>query len=242
MRTLAAVALASLLAFSLAGCADDVERYPDGLPATSTTSRSATSTGTGSANATATGTSTASSSSTGPSNAPPVANVTAVPTNGTVPLNVTFSLSASDADGDALSWTLVFGDGNQTTGMALPATVVHSYTTPGSRTATFSVSDGQANATSRVVIQAAAAGEGGGAPATDPRCDRPQITAVGTGPAALYVDDDREDGGIWVYQESNGVAGLQLSADDPIVPPPVSTGPDNLGVEFGCTGGDTLIT
>jgi hypothetical protein len=77
----------------------------------------------------------------------PTANLTAVPGNGTAALNVTFLLSGLDVDGDALNWTLAFGDnGTARTGALLPANVTHAYAAGGLLNVTFTVTDGH-NAT-----------------------------------------------------------------------------------------------
>ena len=150
MRTLAFVAVALLLALTLAGCSNkDPERYPDGVPSTSTSSRPHSS---------STSRSSSTSTSTGPmgaTNHAPTASV-AVVVNGTA---AAFNLTGQDQDNDTLSWVLTFGDGNQTNGTSLPAGLAHNYTAAGNYTANLTVSDGQANATSNVTF---AVGGGGG--------------------------------------------------------------------------------
>lgn len=70
----------------------------------------------------------------------PAASFTASPTNGPVPLSVTFNGAASsDADGDALTFAWAFGDGHTGGG----ATNVHVYTNAGSFTAVLTVTDGK---------------------------------------------------------------------------------------------------
>ncbi|WP_255452706.1 lytic polysaccharide monooxygenase [Aquimarina sp. RZ0] len=74
-----------------------------------------------------------------PTNTPPVADLSATPTVGTTPLEVTFDASGStDADGDTLSYSIDYGDGTSGTGV----TSTHTYTT-GDYTATVTVSDGE---------------------------------------------------------------------------------------------------
>jgi hypothetical protein len=76
------------------------------------------------------------------------------------PLLLSFVINGTDGDGDALSWTLSFGDGSENaTGADLPVTVEHTYFDAGSFTAVLEVSDGQAAgyANLSVVVSAAQA-------------------------------------------------------------------------------------
>ncbi|KRT57715.1 protein of unknown function (DUF5011) [endosymbiont of Ridgeia piscesae] len=74
------------------------------------------------------------------SNQPPTAVASATPDNGVAPLEVSFSSAgSSDADGSIQSYSWVFGDG----GSATDANPSHSYTSPGSYTATLTVTDDQ---------------------------------------------------------------------------------------------------
>ena len=151
MRPLMAIALLGLLTASLAGCADDPERYPDGVPTPSSTSRAQTT------SAAPTSTSSSSSTSTGPApNQAPTGSI-AVALNGT---NATFTLNATDPDGDALVWDLDFGDGNATNGTSLPTVLNHTYVVNGTAnlTATFTVTDGVDRMTYNATL-----GFGGGA-------------------------------------------------------------------------------
>jgi PKD repeat protein len=61
---------------------------------------------------------------------------------GAAPLNVTFALEGQDADGDALNWTLAFGDDAQTNGTILPSNATHVYAAAGAYNATFTLDDG----------------------------------------------------------------------------------------------------
>ncbi|MEU4676585.1 ThuA domain-containing protein [Micromonospora sp. NPDC023737] len=71
-------------------------------------------------------------------NAPPVVTATATPTTGTAPLAVAFDGTATDAEGDTpLTYAWDFGDGG--TASTLDAT--HTYTSPGTFTATLTVTD-----------------------------------------------------------------------------------------------------
>jgi PKD repeat protein len=74
----------------------------------------------------------------GPTNKPPVASATATPTSGIAPLAVSFNGSgSSDPDGSIASYAWTFGDGSSGTG----ATPSHTYTAPGSYTATLTATD-----------------------------------------------------------------------------------------------------
>ncbi|MGB5888735.1 MAG: PKD domain-containing protein, partial [Thermoanaerobaculia bacterium] len=71
-------------------------------------------------------------------NQAPVASISAVPVVGNAPLNVNFNGSASsDPNGDSLSFAWNFGDGTQASGSA----VSHTYPSPGTYTASLTVSD-----------------------------------------------------------------------------------------------------
>jgi len=74
-----------------------------------------------------------------PTNTAPVADLTATPSSGTTPLEVTLDATgSSDADGDTLTYSIDYGDGTSGT----DATSTHTYTT-GNYTATVTVNDGQ---------------------------------------------------------------------------------------------------
>ncbi len=138
-------------------------------------------------------------------NRAPTANLTADLTDGTAPLNVTFTLSGSDADGDNLTWTLSFGDGEATNGTTLPANVTHSFTAAGNYTVTLAVSDGTNTTEASVVVEAVeAAAEAAGEVVDPTRCDRTPTQWVND----LYVFEG--DGGNWIFIEANGIEGLQV--------------------------------
>ncbi|HJQ93604.1 MAG TPA: PKD domain-containing protein [Candidatus Thermoplasmatota archaeon] len=206
MRTLLAIASLAFLTVAFAGCAEDAERYPDGVPQSST---SRSSSATGSATTTSTGSSTG--TSTGPSgngtNQAPTANLTAAPLNGSSPLNVTFSIDGDDADGGNLTWSLALGDGNRTNGTSFPATFNHTYNQTGNFTAILTVSDDFTVGTASVVIQVQG---GSGVPAVPPdQCDR--VPTQAAGPFYLYSGD----GGDWTFVEDNDIPGLQVANNHP---------------------------
>ena len=96
-------------------------------------------------------------------NEPPAATLAASPQGGPAPLDVTFSLAASDADGAISAYTLDFGDGEPQSGTTVPASATHTYAANGAYTATLTVVDNEgASAESSVSISV------GGLPQTNP--------------------------------------------------------------------------
>ena len=69
---------------------------------------------------------------------PQITSTTASPSSGGVPLTVSFSATASDAESDPLDYHWVFGDGQEADGQ----TVSHTYTTTGAYSAHVEVNDG----------------------------------------------------------------------------------------------------
>ena len=88
-------------------------------------------------------------------NAPPVVTAAATPTTGTAPFTVAFTGSATDAEGDTpLTYAWDFGDG----GTATTANANHTYTAPGTFTATLTVTDARgAKGYSSVAVRVEAA-------------------------------------------------------------------------------------
>lgn len=92
-------------------------------------------------------------------NMPPVAIATATPTSGEAPLTVSFDGTSSlDPDGDVITWSWEFGDGQTAEG----ATTHHTYVTPAHFVAVLTVRDerGAASSVSLTVNVALTAGEG----------------------------------------------------------------------------------
>lgn len=145
--------LASLLLMTalLAGCSDgggDGDGSETSSSSSSTGSSATSSTGTKSQTAT----STSSTGTGGPQNGAPTGTVAAT----VVGAVAAFALTGSDPDGDALTWTLSFGDGSSpATGSTLPSGVNHTYA-DGNYTAFYNVTDGKATATYNVTVVVAA--------------------------------------------------------------------------------------
>lgn len=74
------------------------------------------------------------------SSMPPNAVISAAPTSGEAPLTVAFSGSSSSDDGTIVSYLWNFGDGSATSGNPTPS---HTYTSPGTFTATLTVTDNE---------------------------------------------------------------------------------------------------
>ncbi|MCD6214017.1 MAG: DNRLRE domain-containing protein, partial [Candidatus Desulfofervidus sp.] len=85
---------------------------------------------------------------------PIISEFTAEPTSGYAPLDVQFSASASDEDGDLLTYTLDFGDGTEpATGEGGEISISHTYYSEGNFTAILTVEDAHnASVTERLTI------------------------------------------------------------------------------------------
>jgi hypothetical protein len=89
--------------------------------------------------------------------------LTASNATGSIPFNVTFHATGSDADGDSLTYSLSFGDGTAaSTGTALPADIVHQYSVVGNFTAKLTVGDGKSEVNTTALVAATAAAAAGG--------------------------------------------------------------------------------
>ncbi len=144
--------LALLLATTLAGCTSDEPKTAEWEEKTSEPSV------VDPVQTTQTNQTEAPSNTTAPANTPPVASLIATETNGTAPLNVSFALDGSDADGDNLTWSFDDGNGNSTTGDTLPASVNATYMA-GNWTATLTVNDGTNQTVQTLLITVGAGAE-----------------------------------------------------------------------------------
>ena len=86
-------------------------------------------------------------------NDPPAVTATASPSSGTAPLEVTFSAVGTDVDGDQLTYTWSFGDGQSGQGSHL----AHTYVDAGDFDATVVVSDGVATSLASMSVSVAPA-------------------------------------------------------------------------------------
>jgi len=90
-----------------------------------------------------------------PGNQAPVVQVAALPTGGEAPLEVQFSATIGDPDGDAMTYEWDFDDGSPTkTGSASKKSTIkteHTYTSAGTYEATLTVSDGKGESTTESV-------------------------------------------------------------------------------------------
>lgn len=152
-----------LLAAAMAGCATKKGNDGDDDPSGTGTS---TNSGSGSKGGTRSGSGTGSSAGTGTgSSTPNNATLAADVVNGTAPLAVNFTMTATTG---ATSWRLAFGDGSFTNGTGDPAAANHTYSVGGNFSANLTVvySDGPnagPNATASLNITVAVPA-GGAAP------------------------------------------------------------------------------
>lgn len=145
------LAFLALLTVAFAGCTSGGNDDPSASTSSSTSSTSRSSSTTSSGSGTTTSSQTTTSGAPAGNHAP-TATLSATPVNGSAPLTVNFTATGADADGDSLTWTLVFGDGNQTNGTTLPANATHAYAATGNFTAVLLVTDGKESSNKSIVI------------------------------------------------------------------------------------------
>lgn len=155
------LAILLLVAISFAGCADKGDKGKDddgdgddgGATGTGTRTSTGTSTQPGSGTSSGSGTATGGP---GPNRAPTTSLAASV-ANGTVPLNVTFTVTATDPDGDNVTWDLRFGDGESAQG-AGSGKANHTFDEAGNYTVVLNVSDGARSASANLTIEVSMGG------------------------------------------------------------------------------------
>lgn len=201
MRALLTVALVASLAF--AGCtSNDADPEPTGSSSTSASSTSSSSTTSSTASQSSTGT----SSPGGAENQPPTGSITL---SNVTDFQVSFALDGSDPDGDALTWSLAFGDNaTDATGTSLPANVTHTYASAGNFTAVFTLSDGQAHLVANYTVSLQPSGEASYPPPvvfTGSSIGGPPVGCLGSmGLNTVYHDFDPALAGVWKYKVTPG--------------------------------------
>ncbi|HKV39214.1 MAG TPA: PKD domain-containing protein, partial [Blastocatellia bacterium] len=142
---------------------------------------------------------------------PPVAVLRAAPQTGTAPLAVTFDGSgSSDADGQITTYEWNFGDGADSKGT--PSSLSHTYSNPGSYTATLTVTDSTGlTASTTVSISASSAAPGAPSRLTAGAKSRTVTlhwTNNSTSQAGVYVERAPKSTGVFarIGQVGPGVA------------------------------------
>ena len=144
------------------------------------------------------------------SNSPPTATISITP-SGTVKAeeSVTFSAAgSSDPDGDTLTFSWSFGDGNTGTGL----TASHKYSQPGEYDVQLSVNDGTHDVTANKVIKVSDANaKEPEAVVKDDRqenCDGEEAKTTGNTPMVIvWVCEDDKDSGDREIEVSTSVTG-----------------------------------
>lgn len=208
MRWLPAFAVCLVLT-ALSGC---LEADAGGTGDDESTSNTASSTSSSRAPGATSATGTTTSASTSGSLANATANLTASVLNGTAPLNVTFTLDGT-APGN-LTWTLESNGTELANGTALPTNVTHGFNQTGNVTVVLTVSGASGNAMANVtlvILEGAAL-----APAEEVVLCPTDTDAIEIPGAHLYItprDNFASPGALWIYEESNGMPGLQRNDD-----------------------------
>jgi PKD repeat protein len=180
-------------------------------------------------------------------NSAPSVQFTSNVTDGTAPLAVRFDLNASDADGDALAWSLdVDGDGTaDLEGTDLPANFTFTFSAPGEFTARAAASDGTDETLETLVITVADAVVPD--EPTGPVLQDRGWYEIDPATGICYVKNYTElvpgvlynsplSGGDWYILEDNDIPGLQIADNHP-VGDPIGSGLDLPD----CVDGDQVI-
>ncbi len=124
---------------------------------------------------------------TGAGNTAPIATMTASPISGPAALEVVFDGSASiDADHDQLTYRWDFGD--NTIATTASSSISHTYTMPGSYTATLQVDDGRTASTVATQYITVTAANSGGSAASSPTAAISLNKATGIAPLTISFD------------------------------------------------------
>ncbi len=236
--------VAAALALVLSGCASTKDGIASSSASGSSVSKAAASSGAAASSSKAATSGTAAVAANSTNHAPVVNSFTGKVTG----LNATFSLNATDADKDPLTFTLSFGDGSVNKTGSLPSgNLTYAFAKAGNYTAKLVVSDGKLTANKTVLMVVTAPAAAAAAGALDPNCQRPTAVSIPGG----YYSDDRGSpgagfvtgGGNWVYKETNGIKGLQITQNPGTAPAPLggSSDVDTLAVKFNCQNGDELV-
>ncbi len=152
-----------------------------------------------------------------PDNHAPTAVAAATPTSGPAPLTVAFSgAGSSDPDGDALTYTWIFGDGARGSGVSAS----HTYSTAGTYAAALTVNDGRGGTHSAEVTIVA----------DPPSGNRPPVAVISANPKSATIPftvtldgrgstDPDGDSLTYSWRFADGVQGsgpvIQRSFEDP---------------------------
>lgn len=148
------LALSVLFAGCLDGDSDDDGDFGISSSGTSTTSSSSTSSSSSSGSTTSGSFSQGSNTTTyEPNEVPVIVNFVTSKTSGEVPVNLSVTWELSDADGDALSWTITANDEEVLTGTDLEGSAFLDFTEGGDTTLKMSVTDGKDTVSKSIVLE-----------------------------------------------------------------------------------------
>lgn len=107
--------------------------------------------------------------------------------NASAPANGTGNASRTP-----MSWTLAFGDGNQTNGTSVPGAANHTYAAPGAYNATLTVRSGNASATRTLAVNATGNATAAAGPVQDPIHLEGSVLCLPTGLANGEIAGDEQ--------------------------------------------------
>ena len=149
------------------------------------------------------------------SNLPPEAHLTATPSQGDVPLKVTFDISgSSDTDGSVVSFQLNFGDGHSTNGSDMSTLIHHTYAATGTYMAQVVVTDNEgANGTASIQITVSSLPAGDSTPPSFSNEAPADGITANSGPISVEIRDDGS--GVDANSITMTIAGKEYTASDP---------------------------